>query len=58
MYTPKIRPDLIPHLYHIAKARGVPMTHMVNQFVEEALDFIEDTLEELEKRETQRSKER
>lgn len=37
MYTPKISDDLIRRLYHLAKARGIPMTHLVNELLENAL---------------------
>jgi len=30
MYSPKVDADLIPSLYWLAKARGVPMTRLVN----------------------------
>jgi hypothetical protein len=37
MYSPKIREDLVSRLYHAAKARGVPMTRLVNEALEEYL---------------------
>ena len=37
MYSPKIAEDLIPVLYHAAKAQGVPMTALVNRLLTEAL---------------------
>ena len=37
MYSPRIRDDLIPKLWHLAKTRKVPMTQLVNEFLEEAL---------------------
>ena len=51
MYSPKIRDDLIPKLWHLAKTRKVPMTQLVNEFIEEAL-AAEDTSETREDRET------
>jgi hypothetical protein len=37
MYQPKIREDLIPRLYLLAKARKLPMTRLVAQLLEAAL---------------------
>jgi len=37
MYSPKIREDLIPKIYHAAKKADVPMTRWVNEAIEEAL---------------------
>ena len=37
MYSPKIREDLIPRLYQIAKKAGIPMTRWVNRLIETAL---------------------
>lgn len=37
VYQPKISDDLIHRLYHAAKARGIPMTHLVNELLEIAL---------------------
>ena len=37
MYSPKIEEDYIPILYHLAKAKGIRMTHLVNQIICEAL---------------------
>ena len=33
MYSPKIKKELIPTLYHLAKHRGVPMTRLVNEII-------------------------
>lgn len=41
MYKPKIRDDLIHRLYHLAKARRIPMTHLVSELLENALNKIE-----------------
>lgn len=38
MYSPKIREELIPRLWRLARARKVPMTKLVNQILREALD--------------------
>lgn len=41
MYSPKISNDLIPRVYRIAKAKGVPMTRLVNQILKKGLDKME-----------------
>ena len=33
MYTPKIQPELIPVLYHRAKAERLPMTKLVDRII-------------------------
>ncbi len=38
MYSPKVDADLIPSLYWLAKARGVPMTRLVNTCLRAMLD--------------------
>ncbi len=38
MYSPKIKEDYIPELYKIAKARGLPMTHIVREALDEYLN--------------------
>ena len=43
MYSPKIKPELIPRIYEIAKARGTHMTTLVNEVLRKALDGIEGT---------------
>ena len=45
MYTPKIREDLIPRLYHAAKARKIPMTRLVSEIVAAALVHCEQETE-------------
>lgn len=37
MYSPKIDPSLISPLYHQAKAKGIPMTKLVNEILSEHL---------------------
>lgn len=37
MYSPKIKPDLIPLLYRLGKARGIPMTTLVHRLLVKAL---------------------
>ncbi|MGB7291026.1 MAG: hypothetical protein WBD99_02495 [Thermodesulfobacteriota bacterium] len=41
MYSPKIDKNLIPRLYKIAKARGVPMTELVNKILKRSLAYLE-----------------
>jgi hypothetical protein len=38
MYSPKIKEHYIPILYRIAKARGIPMTHIVREALDEFLN--------------------
>jgi hypothetical protein len=33
MYSPKIRDDLIPLLYRLARQEGKPMTHLVDEIL-------------------------
>jgi hypothetical protein len=40
MYSPKIKEEYISVLYHLAKSRGVRMTHFVNQIIFEALEEV------------------
>ena len=37
MYSPKISEELIPVLYRSARAKGIPMTRLVNSLIREAL---------------------
>jgi len=37
MYSPKIKEELIPYLYRLAKHNGVPMTKLVNGFLEQLI---------------------
>ena len=41
MYSPKIREDLIPKLYEVAKKRQIPMTHLVDEIIADWLRGIE-----------------
>jgi hypothetical protein len=41
MYSPKIREDYIPILYKIAQQKGIPMTHLVNDALNEYLNKLE-----------------
>ena len=38
MYSPKIREEYIPILYQIAKQKGIPMTHLVKEALDEYLN--------------------
>jgi len=38
MYSPKIKEEFIPVLYKIARARGLPMTHIVREALDEYLN--------------------
>jgi hypothetical protein len=38
MYSPKIREDLIPKIYQVAKVKKVKMTTLVNQILEKVLN--------------------
>ena len=42
MYSPKIREDLIPKIYQVAKKADVPMTVWVNEAIEEALSNLKE----------------
>ena len=42
MYSPKIDEELIPVLYHTAKAKGIPMTRLVTILIGKALATEED----------------
>ena len=37
MYSPQLSESLIPVLYHLRKARGIPMTKLVNELIVKAL---------------------
>lgn len=37
VYTPALNKHLVEKLYHLAAAKGVPMTKLLNELVEEAL---------------------
>ena len=43
MYSPKIRDELIPKIYEIAKAKGIRMTTLVNEIIEKALGEMNNT---------------
>jgi hypothetical protein len=38
VYSPKIKGDLIPRIYKIAKKKGIPMTTLVDEVLRKALD--------------------
>lgn len=50
-YTPKIREDLIPILYCLAKRKKIPMTRLINEIVENYINQIEDALREMKAKE-------
>lgn len=51
MYSPKIREDLIPPLYRLAKARRVPMTRLVSDILAAALAQVRvEEVQEVEER--------
>lgn len=37
MYSPKIAEDLVSKLYHLGKARKIPMTRLVDSIIREAI---------------------
>ncbi|MFZ6016348.1 MAG: hypothetical protein ACOYU0_01790 [Nitrospirota bacterium] len=41
MYSPKIKEELIPKIYQIAKAKGIRMTTLVNEVLRKALNGME-----------------
>ena len=41
MYSPKIKEDLIPVLYRLAREMKIPMTRLVNSLIEKSLEAIE-----------------
>ena len=43
MYSPKIREDLIPYLYRLARHNGVPMTKLVNGFIDQLISQFKNT---------------
>ena len=42
MYSPKIREDLIPILYHLGKEQGKPMTKVVDDILRDYLTLREE----------------
>jgi hypothetical protein len=44
MYSPKIKEDLIPVLYRLAKEQGKPMTRVIDEILRRELaDLIQET---------------
>ena len=41
MYSPKIKEELIPVLYRLAREMEIPMTRLVNSLIEKSLEEIE-----------------
>lgn len=42
MYSPKIKEELIPKIYEMAKKKGVKMTKLVNDILETAVNGSEE----------------
>lgn len=40
MYSPKIKEELIPEIYRIARTKGIRMTTLVNEIIEKTLSEI------------------
>ena len=38
MYSPKIKEDLIPVLFRLAKNKRIPMTQLLDQFIRDGLE--------------------
>ncbi len=57
MYSPKIREDLIPRLYRLARAGEVPMTRLVNQLLEQGGEKISEPAQGAYQRRQTRQKE-
>ncbi len=47
MYSPKIKPDLIPALYHLAKRKKMPMTKLIDEIIQDYFRQIKDGLGEM-----------
>ena len=47
MYSPKISPDLIPALYHLAKRKKMPMTKLVNEIIQDYFRQVKGALREM-----------
>ena len=47
MYQPKLREDLIPRLYRLGKALGVPMTSLASVLLELGITRLEHALERM-----------
>lgn len=45
MYSPKIREDLIPQLYRLAKRLEMPMTRLVNALLTHGIERLEQGVE-------------
>lgn len=48
MYSPKIEKDLIQKLYNISKAKGKPMTRVVNEILRNGVEKISENVEQYE----------
>lgn len=47
MYSPKISPDLIPALYHLAKRKRKPMTKLVNEIIKDYFRQVKNASREM-----------
>jgi len=47
MYSPKINPELIPALYHLAKRKHMPMTKLVNKIIQDYFQQIKGALQQI-----------
>jgi len=45
MYSPKIKEDLIPYIYQIAKKRQIPMTRVVDEIIRDPVIQIAQQIE-------------
>jgi len=43
VYSPKIREELIPYLYRLARHQGIPMTKLVNRFIDQLISQFKET---------------
>ncbi len=56
MYSPKIKEDLIPRIYRIAKKKGIPMTTLVDEVLRKALDGMDSKEDERPNKRQRRKK--
>jgi hypothetical protein len=58
MYSPKIKEDLVPYLYEIAKRQRKPMTKVVDEILREQVIHLYDAEKESEVKENDRERTR
>jgi len=56
VYSPKIRENLIPVLYRLAKVKKIPMTVLVNEIIEDYLTRMDLGLKEMGAREAKKNR--